>query len=134
MSERILALLNTLNEADLRLANVERAEKAAMDNLLGEELRMEIEALKEELEPAKEAVREEVSRIKKEISEAIKLHGASVKGDYFNAIYIKPKRRWNSDKLEGLFAANPDLNIDDYSTLGSPSAQIRTIKKFSMEK
>ncbi len=54
-------------------------------------------------------------------------HGESVKGDSFQAVFVKGSETWNKNKLEGFALAHPALL--DIKEVGDPSARISVVKK-----
>ena len=73
-----------------------------------------------------EAVDANISKLEADIKDAVKEHGATVKGTCIQAVYSKGRTTWMTDKLEGLALAFPPLLAA--KKVGEPSVSLRDVK------
>jgi hypothetical protein len=69
---------------------------------------------------------ERESRLVEGIKESVLSTCASAKGSKLHALYVKGRKSWDTDKLEGLAAAHPE--ILQFQKVGEPSVTIRSAK------
>jgi hypothetical protein len=113
-----------------QLADLQSAWDVAMlerQELIKKILTPEIEAAIQEIEieftERTEVVTGKIADLTAEVkAEVVKL-GASVKGDYLQAVWSKPRVSWDTKALEGYAAAHPE--IVTFRKVGAPSVSIR---------
>jgi DNA polymerase III subunit epsilon len=69
------------------------------------------------------AVDANIAKLRAEIIAATIEHGSTVKGKVFQAIFVKGRTTWNTDKLDGMAEIFP--SIKTARTVGNPSVTIR---------
>ena len=68
---------------------------------------------------------ENIKKLEAEIKAEVKATGASVKGKYFHAVYVKGRITWNTDKMEAWIVDHPFLK--DARKEGEPSITLRKV-------
>lgn len=68
---------------------------------------------------------ENIKKLEAEIKAEVKAAGASVKGKYFHAVYVKGRVTWNTDKMDAWLVDHPFLK--DARKEGEPSITLRKI-------
>lgn len=83
----------------------------------------ELDALDAEITPLLAAAAENIATLEAQIKPAVIAAGATVKGDYFMAVYAKGRVSWDGKKLDGMMAIIPGLEAA--RSVGEPSVSIR---------
>jgi hypothetical protein len=73
-----------------------------------------------------ESVDENIRKLTEDIKAEVKELGASVKSDYFHAIYVKGRVTWDTSKMDGYAVGHPEVLF--MRKEGEPSVSIRTAK------
>jgi hypothetical protein len=73
-----------------------------------------------------EAVNAGISSLTDEVKQAVFINGASAKGDYLQAVWMKGRVSWDSKSLEGYAAAHPEIKA--FRKEGEPTVSIRGVK------
>lgn len=84
--------------------------------------KVEIEA---EFAGKAEAVDDNIRKLTDEIKDDVKVLGASVKANHFQAVYVRGRITWNTDKMEAWMVDHPFLK--EARKEGDPSVTIRRI-------
>jgi len=94
-----------------------------IDAILTAEIKAKIAEIEAEFSGKSEAVSEKIAALESEIKEAVKLNGASVKGQFLQAVFTKGRVSWDSKSLDGYLKAHPELA--DFRKEGEPSVSLR---------
>ncbi len=78
-----------------------------------------------EFEPMVETAQERIAEMEAQVKQAVLRHGASVKGNHLQAVWMKGRTSWDTRKLDGLMIALPQLK--ECRSEGTPSVSIRTV-------
>jgi hypothetical protein len=78
-----------------------------------------------EFEPMVETAQERIAEMEAQVKQAVLQHGASVKGNHLQAVWMKGRTSWDTRKLDGLMIALPQLK--ECRSEGTPSVSIRTV-------
>jgi hypothetical protein len=70
-------------------------------------------------------VEENIKKLEAEIKADVKATGASVKGKYFHAVYVKGRVTWNTDKMDTWLVDHPFLK--EARKEGEPSITLRKV-------
>ena len=73
-----------------------------------------------------ESVDENIRKLTEDIKANVKELGASVKSDYFHAIYVKGRVTWDTSKMDGYAVGHPEVLF--MRKEGEPSVSIRAAK------
>lgn len=68
---------------------------------------------------------EKITRLENEIREEVLNFGSSVRGRYLVATFSKGRTSWNTEALEGVLVAYPEL--EKFRTVGKPSISLRKV-------
>jgi len=94
-----------------------------IDAILTDEIKAKIAEIESEFNGKGEAVSEKIAALESEIKEAVKLNGATVKGQFLQAVFTKGRVTWDSKSLDGYLKAHPELA--DFRKEGEPSVSLR---------
>jgi hypothetical protein len=72
-----------------------------------------------------EDVNENIKKLEAEIKAEVKAHGASVKGKFFHAVYVRGRVTWNTDKMDAWVIDHPFLK--EARKEGEPSITLRKV-------
>lgn len=103
----------------------EMEKKRLIDEVLTAEIKAKIAEIEAEFSGKGESVSEKIAELEGEIKEAVKLSGASVKGQFIHAVFTKGRITWDSKALDGYAKAHPELS--EYRKEGEPSVSLRKI-------
>jgi hypothetical protein len=117
--------LNQLSElqAAIDAANLQKQEMVV--SVIPPEISVRLAEIDAEFTSRIETAREKAAALEAEIKSAVIENGASVKGDYLQAVYSKPRITWDSGLLEGLMIAIPQL--EKARKIGQPSVSFRKV-------
>ena len=82
--------------------------------------------LNQEYNGRNEAVIENITNLEEEIKEAVKSHGASVKGDFLHAVFAKGRESVDINAFAGYVVAHPEAKT--LIKTGEPTVSIRATK------
>ena len=97
--------------------------QSLLDEIYTAEIKSRMAEIEAEFAGKTEAVNENIAALEAEIKQAIIVHGASVKGSVFHAVFAKGRVTWESKGLDGLLVAVPQLA--QFRKEGEPSVTIR---------
>lgn len=89
--------------------------------------RQEIAAIELEYAPSFDAVNERIADLEGSIKAAVIEAGATVKGQYYQAVYMKGRVSYDTKALDGYSLAHPELLA--YRNEGQPSVSLRSVTK-----
>ena len=99
----------------------EKAELIA--SVIPEEVKAKIAEI--EAEFADTEIGDKITRLENEIREEALKFGDTVKGRYLMAVYSKGRTVWNTEALEGVLVAYPEL--EKFRDTGKPSISLRKV-------
>lgn len=109
-------------QLDMILADKATAEKQAIPP----EVRAALADIDEEFAPLLAKAQEAYTQAEAEAKAAVIDHGATVKGQFLQVVWSKPRVAWDAKALDGYALNHPELFA--FRTEGSPSASVRTMK------
>jgi hypothetical protein len=117
--------LDKLSELQAAIDAINLEKQELLETALTPEIRVKMAEIEAEFSPRIEIVRERAETLEAEIKSAVIENGATVRGDYLQAVYSKPRVTWDSGMLEGLMIAIPQL--EKARKVGLPSVSLRKV-------
>jgi hypothetical protein len=114
----LLATLATLHAQQTELAAQEAAALPAA-------VRQRLAANAARFAPARAGIARDITLIEAQVKEAVLAHGASVKGERLQAVYVRGKAHWNDDALCGYAVTHAEIVA--FRRVGKPSVTLRTV-------
>ena len=113
--------------ANLRAASdaIALEKQALIDTILTQEIKEKIAEIDAEFAGKVEDVKEKADALEAEIRQAVIECGATVKGTFLQALWVKGRVSWDGKSLEGYMAAHPEIAA--FRKQGEPSCTIRTV-------
>lgn len=113
--------------ANLRAAHdaITLQKQALVDSILTDEIKAKLADIDAEFLGKHEVINDKANPLEAEIKQAILAHGASVKGAFLHAIWMKGRVSWQSKGLDGYMVAHPE--IATFRTEGEPTCSLRNI-------
>jgi DNA-binding TFAR19-related protein (PDSD5 family) len=99
--------------------------KQLIDSILTPEIRAKLQEIEDEFSEKAEVVTENIAELEEAIKNAVKVSGASFKGQYLQAVWSKPRVTWDTKSLDSFSTSHPE--ILRFRKEGSPSVSIRMI-------
>ena len=96
-----------------------------IDEILTAEIKAKIAEIEAEFSDKSETVSEKIATLEAEIKEAVKQNGASVKGQFLQAVFTKGRVSWDNKSLDGYLKAHPELA--EFRKEGEPSVSLRKL-------
>lgn len=87
------------------------------------EVKQRLDELEAEFSGKAETVSNEISQLEAQIKQMVVEFGASVKGDFFHAVYNKGRITWDTKQLDGMAILIPELN--QARKVGEPTVSLR---------
>ena len=111
---------------DLRAAaDVARMDYEAKRLEILKRIQPELDALDSEYKPVLEAAEENLAALETEIKTDVLLHGASIQGGNFRAVYTRGRVSWDTTGIEGYAAAHPE--VLQFRKQGEPTVSLRVV-------
>ena len=104
-------------------ADLLRLDKETRRQMVLATVQAELDALDAEYDPALEAAAEKLTTLESQIKAQAITRGETVKGNYFSAIFTKPRVTWDTKGLDGYAVAHPEIVA--FRKIGDPSVSIR---------
>ena len=123
MSEQIKVLLDALSEMQSQRSVIDLRKQEMIDSVLTPEIKQKVAEIEAEFSPQYPAVDENIARLTEQIKDAVLTEGATVSGEYLQAVWVKGRTSWDTKALEGYAAAHPE--IMQFKAEGNPSVSIR---------
>jgi phage host-nuclease inhibitor protein Gam len=123
--QEIVKMLDELAEIQARLDLLRLDKQKAIDDVLTPEIKQQLSDIEMEFMGVAEAGETRASELTNEIKDAVTKHGKTVKAEFMQAVYSKPRVTWDSKQLEGLMIAVPQL--EQSRKVGKPSVSIRKV-------
>ena len=117
--------LNELAEIYAAREAVNLMKQDLIDKVLTPEIKAQIAEIEAEFADNIQVVNGRAAALEAEVKAAVATNGASVKGDYLQAVYAKGRTSWDTKALEGFAAAHPE--IEKFRKTGEPSVSIRKV-------
>lgn len=117
----ILTMLAEL--ADLQ--DEQAALLAAQADAIPHKLRTELTRIAKRFAPDVEKIRTELELLTLQLKAAVIEHGASVKGERLQAVYVSGKAAWNNDALIGYAVTHAEILA--FRREGKPSVSLRRV-------
>jgi hypothetical protein len=112
--------------SNLRAAkDVTQMDYEAKKNAILKQVQAELDALEAEYEPLLESVDRNIDLLETEIKTDVLLHGESVQGGTFRAVYTKGRTSWDNNGIEKYAEHHPDVLL--YRKQGPPSVSLRIV-------
>lgn len=125
--EIILDLLNRLGELETTREQIDKEETEAINALIPKEIRMKISGQKRVFSAKRNKVEKEIKDAQATAKTLTLKHGETVKGEGYQAVFVKGRTSWDNSKVEGYLLAN-EQDLDNYRSVGNPSISIRRVK------
>jgi DNA-directed RNA polymerase sigma subunit (sigma70/sigma32) len=120
VAEKLERLSNLRGAAD-----VTRLDYEAKRATILKQVQAELDALEAEYKPLLESVDENIASLETEIKTDVLLHGESVQGGTFRAVYTKGRTSWDNNGIEKYAELHPDVLL--YRKQGPPSVSLRIV-------
>ena len=91
------------------------------------QIQSELDALDAEYRPVLEAVEENIAALENEIKTDVLLHGESVSGGMYRAIYTQGRVSWDNEGMTKYAASHPD--VLQFRKQGQPIVSLRVVNK-----
>jgi hypothetical protein len=119
----ILTLLHTLATLRDQQAELAAHEAAALPAAV----RRRLAANAARFAPAHAGIARDLALIEGQVKAAVLAHGASVKGERLQAVYVSGKASWDDRALQGFATFHPAILV--FRTVGKPSVTLRPVKE-----
>ena len=116
-------LLNKYSDNLVGLDSLRLEKQAVIDTILTPEIKEKLAEIEAEFAPKVEALSAENERLAAQIREQVLELGATVSGDFHQAIFTKGRVSWDTKALDGYAAAHPE--VATFRKEGQPSVSIR---------
>jgi hypothetical protein len=126
VESEIKTLLDKLADIRSQLDVLRLDKEDAINQVLTPEIRKAISDIEIEFGEKAEAATTNASELEAALKSMMINHGASVKGQRLQAVYVSPKVTWDAKALDGYAMAHPKLFA--FRKEGEPSVQIRVVK------
>ena len=121
----IKALLHDYAEADAQIDLINMDKNKLRDEIITPEIKLQLQEIEVEFQPQLDNAEARKSELYNRLRALIPDHGETVKGEFYQAVYVKPKTKWDTKQLEGLAHAIPAVN--KCKTTTEASCQIRRV-------
>jgi len=116
-------MLNKYSDNLVGLDSLRLEKQAVIDTVLTPEIKEKLAEIEAEFAPKVEALSAENERLAAQIREQVLELGATVSGDFHQAIFTKGRVSWDTKALDGYAAAHPE--VATFRKEGQPSVSIR---------
>ena len=96
-----------------------------IDAILTPEIKAQIAEIEAEFSGPVQAVNDKAASLENEIRADVVTAGATVKGEYLQAVFTKGRVSWDTKALDGYAAAHPEITT--FRKVGEPSVSIRKL-------
>ena len=122
VAEKLERLSNLRNAAEFTRLDYETKRTQIL-----KQVQAELDALDSEYKPVIERVDENIAMLENEIKTDVLLHGESVSGGMYRAIYMQGRVSWDSEGINKYAEAHPD--VLQFRKQGQPIVSLRVINK-----
>jgi capsule polysaccharide export protein KpsE/RkpR len=119
-------MLDQLAEYEAERDAIALRKQEAIDAVLTPEIKAALAEIDAEFDPLNAPVNENIDGVTAAIKLSVIEHGATVKGQYRQAVYSGGRISWDTKALDGYAAAHPE--IAPFRKVGEPSVSIRIVK------
>lgn len=116
-------MLNKYSDNLVGLDSLRLEKQAVIDTILTPEIKEKLAEIEAEFAPKVEALSAENERLAAQIREQVLELGATVSGDFHQAIFTKGRVSWDNKALAGYSVAHPEIMV--FQKVGEPSVSIR---------
>lgn len=117
--------LNKLAEFYAQRDLLQAQKQEQLDKIYTPEIRQAVADIEAEFSQKAEAVTANIAALEAEIKADVLAAGKTIKGDYLQAVWVKPRVSWDTKTLDGLMIAIPQLA--QARKEGAPSVSIRKV-------
>ena len=104
-----------------------RLEKQRLiDEAIPAEIKQRLDEIEAEFAGKAEIAQATINSLTETIKAAIVTHGATVKSEYYQAVFVKGRESWAGKSLKGYATAHPEILA--FMSTGQPSVSFRTVK------
>jgi septation ring formation regulator EzrA len=121
--EQTEKMLNALSDLQCQREVIDLDKQKMIDSVLTPEIRKQIADIEVEFACLYPAVDEKITALTTQVKEAVISQGETVNGEHLQAVFMKGRTSWNTEKLDGMMALIPQL-VEARKT-GDPSVSIR---------
>jgi hypothetical protein len=125
--QTIIDLLDRLAGLNAELEQVGKERDAELDSMIPTDLKKKISAKRGAYTAKTNRLDKDIDAVTNTIRAMTLKHGATVKGEGYQAVVSKGRVSWDNSKIEGYLIAQ-DQDLDNYRTVGNPSVSIRKVK------
>lgn len=122
----IAELMQNLEDARARLDLLQADVATLKDKAIPAEVKLALAEIDAEHEDVLTAAEKAYAAAEKAAKDAIAEHGESVKGQFLQAVWGKPRVTWDAKALDGYALNHPELFA--FRKEGAPTVSIRSIK------
>lgn len=121
--DEIVEKLNKLDEFCSKQELIQLDKQKLIDSVLTPEIKQKLADIDAEFAQQSKAVTDNIAALREEIEALTLVHGETVRGDKYMAVWNKGRISWDTGKLDGLCIAYPPLK--EARKEGTPSITIR---------
>lgn len=118
--------LDRIAELEDMIANVSEKAEQQKRELMPDDVRIAFDVIDEQVDEAVTAAANEIEFLKEATKAEVMLVGKTIKSTRYQAVWNKPRVKWDTDKLEGMIALIPA--IAEARSFGEPSITFRRVK------
>jgi len=122
----IATMLDELASAQAKRDVIAMNKQAAIDAVMTDEIRAKLAEIDANYDPVDHEALEDIERLTRQVKETVIASGATCKGTFLQAVYMKGRTSWDGKALEGFSAAHPEILT--FRTIGEPSVSIRGVR------
>jgi DNA-binding Lrp family transcriptional regulator len=122
VAAKLERLSNLRNAAEFTRLDYETRRTAIL-----QQIQSELDALDAEYKPVLEAAGENIAALENEIKTDVLLHGESVSGGRYRAVYMQGRTSWDHDGMAKYAALHPD--VLQYRKQSQPTVSLRVVNK-----
>jgi hypothetical protein len=126
MEDEIKRMLDELAELRSKMDNLRLTADGERASIITPEIKRELALIDAGLEDDLEPLLETAKTLENQIKAAVVSHGAKVKSERLQAVYVKPRVSWDGKMLDGLAMVIPD--VARARSEGKPSVRIQEVK------
>lgn len=118
-------LMLDLAEAEAKIALLNMDKTRLIADTIPVEWVGAMEDIEAEFKDKVQAVQAEVEALKEQIKQAVLVIGETVRGEFYQAVFVKGRVKWNNAMLEGYALQNPE--VLHARTYDDPTVAIRKV-------
>lgn len=124
--EEIKVNLDMLANHQAQVEYLKLEKQQLIDEAIPAEIKQRLDEIEAEFSGKAEVAQATINSLTEAIKAAIIAHGATVKSEFYQAVYVKGRESWDGKSLKGYAAAHPEVLA--FLTTGQPSVSLRTVK------